>query len=326
MSQSILIVKESRSGEQRVAVVPSDVVKLVSQGASVIIEQGAGQAAGFDDGAYEAAGAVVRSKSDESVTAYKQLFDGVDIVVRAKRPSREREQLESQAFRSGMTMIGALDPFETHSSHIDEYKLAGLTYYSIDQLDVPADDPMNLLAAMSAMAGRLSLIDAIEQSKIDINKVALIGFGVVGQSAYEEALRRNLSVVVFARRPIESLADGVEFVLLDREASLADTQKVLQSRLVDCDVVITSARVSNQTAPILIPASTLATMKKGAVVVDMALSEGGNVEGSEHDATHMLGNDVLVTNVSGYPKAFPHEASEAWSKATTAFLLQRVLV
>ena len=61
-------------------------------------------------------------------------------------------------------------------------------------------------------------------------------------------------------------------------------------------------------------------MNKGSVIVDMALSEGGNVEGSEHDKTLILGNGIIVTNTSGYPKALPHDASRLWSAASLLFI------
>ena len=86
------------------------------------------------------------------------------------------------------------------------------------------------------------------------------------------------------------------------------------------DIVITSARAANQRAPLLISAATLNQMKAGAVIVDMALSEGGNVEGSHHDETHVLGNGVIMTNVSSYSKQVPHEASILWSQETRLFL------
>ncbi len=70
----------------------------------------------------------------------------------------------------------------------------------------------------------------------------------------------------------------------------------------------------------MIPKQTLLEMKKGSVIVDLALSEGGNVEGSEHDATRILGNDIKVTNTSGYPKAVPREASQLWSRASLLFI------
>ena len=75
---------------------------------------------------------------------------------------------------------------------------------------------------------------------------------------------------------------------------------------------------SNTPAPLLIPTATLLAMKPGAVVVDLALTEGGNVEGAQHDQTLIVGS-VQVCNVSGYPKAEPNKASQLWSDATLRF-------
>ena len=102
---------------------------------------------------------------------------------------------------------------------------------------------------------------------------------------------------------------------------LAQQQQIVKNALLTADVVITSARKANQLAPLLIPKTTLQLMQAGSVLVDMALSEGGNVEGSKHDTTLTLGNNVIVTNVSGCPKIMPHESSILWSAATMLFIL-----
>jgi NAD(P) transhydrogenase subunit alpha len=105
----------------------------------------------------------------------------------------------------------------------------------------------------------------------------------------------------------------VRFVQLNADApSRASKWSSYDSHVVDADIVITSARRSNTLAPVLIPTSTLHAMRAGAVVIDLALTEGGNVEGSQHDTTLTIGS-VIVRNTSGYPKAMPREASMLWS-------------
>jgi H+-translocating NAD(P) transhydrogenase subunit alpha len=99
-------------------------------------------------------------------------------------------------------------------------------------------------------------------------------------------------------------------------------QQIVKETVLHADIVISSARQANTVAPVLIPLTTLQVMQKGTVVVDMALSEGGNVYGSKHDETIILGNDIYVINVSGYPKAVPHEASIAWSGVSLKYVLQ----
>lgn len=320
---NILLVKETRAGEQRVALTPEDVGILVKKGHAVFVESTAGNGAGFTDALYQEQGAKIRVLKAETPTEFQKLFQGIECIVRAKRPARAREILENTAIPDGIIMIGALDPFEQASPHIEEYQQKHLIIHSLDQLSLPTHDPMNLLSAMSKIAGKLALQDALNHRSFPAKTAALIGFGVIGHAALAEALRQSLQCTVCVTRSTqyqEVEALGCKAVLLDKQASLVQTQQTVKNVVAMADIVITSARAANQRAPLLIPAATLNQMKTGSVIVDMALSEGGNVEGSHHDATHSLGNGVIVTNVSGYPKQVPREASILWSQATRLFL------
>lgn len=320
---NILIPKETRAGEMRCALIPKEVQALIKQGHHIFVEHDAGKGAGFSDQDYIDAGAVIRYIHNESLDSYKAYFNHINLVVRAKRPERPREILENSAMAPGTILVGALDPLEKNSSHIDEYHRAHIIAYSIDQLNLPSDDPMNLLAAMSHIAGRLALLDAIEKCHSKASQIVIIGFGAVGRAAFQEAMDRHLSTTVILTNPKEVKnieSRGAAALMLNKNDDLAHQQEVIKAALREADIVITSARKANQPAPLLIPIDTLAQMKKGSVIVDMALSEGGNVEGSEHDETHFLGNGVIVTNKSGYPKALPGESSKLWSKASFLFI------
>jgi NAD/NADP transhydrogenase alpha subunit len=324
-SSNILLCKETRAGERRVALIPNDVQKLIQEGHHVFVEHDAGQAAGFSDDVYENVGATIRQLSENSLAGYQAFFKNINLVVRAKRPDRVREILENKALLPGTIMVGALDPLEKNSPHIEEYQQAQLVIHSIDQLRLPVDDPMNMLAVMSKIAGALCLKDAIQRCLHPIKKIVIIGFGVVGRAAYAEALKQGLPVTVILTNPeyqAEILSQSQQVVLLEKQAALFAQQKIVKDTLLDADIVITGARHANKPAPLLIPLATLKALRKGTVIVDMALSEGGNVEGSEHDQTHVLGNEVIVTNTSGYPKVMPHESSQLWSKASQLFISQ----
>ncbi len=323
MKAHILLLKENRAGEKRVALVPDEIQKLVVLGHHVFVEHEAGKAAGFPDQEYKNAGAIIRFHSEESVESYKKLFEHIDILVRAKRPERNREILENAALRPGMIMIGALDPFENNALHMEEYKRARIIAHSIDQLDLKSDDPMNLLSQMSKIAGKFALLDAIQKHKSTVHNALIIGYGRVGQAAFQEATLKKLNITVVLRNQqnAKSLREAsAKTIVLNDNLDLIGLQKIVENAAVNADIVITSIRKSRKKAPILIPTTTLQKMKKGSVIVDMALSEGGNVEGSQSDTTLTLGNGVLVTNVSGYPKATPHESSLLWSKVTFLFI------
>ena len=321
MTFSIFLAKESRAGERRVALIPSDVSQLIDLGHRVWVEDQAGAGASYPNSDYEAAGAQIVRFDPFSLSDLKQVFSGMDIIVRAKRPCLAREQLEAQAFHAGLVMIGALDPFEPGSNHVDQYHQAGIDAYSIDQLKLAVDDPMNILAAMSAMTGRLALHDAISTLNRPAKKVVIIGFGSVGRSALQESVKMGMHTVLITGRERKTM-EKVETVFVSRDQELIDQQSQICQVTHDADIVITASRASGQKAPILIPMSTILQMKKGSVILDLAISEGGNVEGSQHDQNVEMTNGVMVCNVSGYPKAEPEAASRLWSRASVAFIEQ----
>lgn len=321
--QQLLICKETRANEQRVSLIPKDIKVLINSGFVVYIENNAGVNAGYSNDDYLNVGASIRKLPSETIEGYQALFQDIDIIVRAKRPETKRETLENKSIQAGTIMIGALDPLEKNSTHIKEYRQANITAYSIDQLQLDSNDPMNILAAMGKLTGMLALQDAIEHCKKEINNIVLIGYGQVGRSAFKEATQQQLATTVIlsnAKHADEISSQGGNAILLKRQGALSEQQRIIKEIVQDADIVICSARAPKQTAPLLLPADTLMSMHPRSVVLDMAIAEGGNVEGSEHDKTLTLGNEVLVRNVSGYPKALPHETSIAWSRATLAFI------
>lgn len=323
MSFNVFLAKESRAGEQRVGLTSSDVATLIAAGHSVFIESDAGLGAGYKDEDYQTVGANIVELDATSPNSYLNAFKNIDIIVRVKRPDREREILESKAMHPGMMMIGAFDPYESESEHVDEYHRAGIYAYSLDQ--AKPDDPINVLTAMSRLAGKLALRDAISKFEGRVNKVVIIGFGEVGKSALIEALEQKLTtlVLVGSQEAKETvLALHATASILDRSLPPSDQHQIILEATKDADIIITSARKAGQKAPLLFPKMSLDAMKPGAVIVDMAISEGGNVYGSKHDETITNERGVIITNISGYPKTLPEEASILWSKASLNFILK----
>lgn len=318
MAFRILLVKESRMGEQRVALVPQDVKRLVEQGHQIFVESNAGFSAGFSDQDYQHAGAMIRVVHGNDLSNFQGLFSGIDVVVRVKRASYQRERLENQSMAAGTRIIGALDPFEKDSLHIAEYHQQKLKAYSIDQLRLAADSPINILASMSRIAGKLAIIEAAKLARRHVENVLIIGFGTLGQAALKQAKAMNFQAYVAVRD--ESQARRVEAsqgiaVMLNPHDSLHDQQSRLQPVLSSSDMVIACARQANRKAPLLITHAMMNQMHAGSVIVDTALSEGGNVEGSAHDKTIVHESGVIITNNSAYPKSSPTLASPYWSQA-----------
>ena len=315
----ILLVKETKAGEQRVALIPDQVAQVVQAQHHVYVETGAGVAAGFTNAEYKKAGAQIRNGP------LAEIFASIDIIVRAKRPDVRRESQEIHLMSPGSIMIGALDFLEKGAEHIKKYHQAGIVACSIDQLEVPANDPINILHPMSQLAGTLCVRDALTKAQRVVTNVIIIGFGSVGQAAFAEAQSQRFTTTVMLRNRAQAKqiqAQGGAVILFDQDATVYAMQQQIADTVISADMVISSVRRANQPAPVLLSTATLHRMQQGAVVVDMALSEGGNVEGSEHDQTYLFGNGVLVNNVSGYPKVLPKEASVIWSKATYTILMR----
>lgn len=316
---NILIIKETRANEKRVGLVPTDVQKLVAAGHTVFVESGAGAGIQIADALYTDAGARIRNANDD----FTALFKEIDIIVRVKRAKHSREEQEIAATPDNTIMIGALDPKEPDSDHINKYKTKKINAYSLDYLNVATDNPMNILAQMSTLTGKLALLDAIEKHENKVNKLVIIGYGSAGKAALQEAITQNISTTVFCTQQAQKEhieQQGAQAIILDKNNKLAVSQQSILNAIKNADIVITTARSRGVKAPLLIPTSSLQQMQSGAVVVDLAISDGGNVAGSEHDKTLSTEQGVILTNVSGYPKEVPEQASAIWSQASYLFI------
>lgn len=245
MNFRILVPKETRAEETRVGLIPKDVSALIAQGHTVFVEYQAGIAAGYSNQDYEKAGAHIRYLTGESLAHYQNFFEGIDVVLRVKRPARDREILENLSLSSRTILIGALDPLENDSAHIHEYLKAGIIAYSIDQLDLAPNHPMNVLHAMSEIAGRLAFQNALDQFCGIPKRMVVIGYGTAGRSALDEALRTGIeSWVVFTRsNSVDDLkARGATPILLPKNYSLFHQQRKIAQVVRYADIVITAAR------------------------------------------------------------------------------------
>lgn len=318
---NILVVKESRAGERRVSLLPNEAADLVKAGHSVFVETGAGDGIAIADDVYVEAGAIIREVDRRE--GLKALFKEINLIVRTKRANTEREIEEFAVIEKGTIMVGALDPKEPGSKHIAQYKAHGIIGYSLDYLDVPATSTLNILAAMSDITGRLALQDTINKFSGTPTKAVIIGYGTAGKSALKEAIAQKIAATVFCTRKThqeEIQAYGAHAIIIDKQASIEKTQQKVCKEVINADIVITAARSAGKGSPLMIPVKTQEKMMSGSIIVDLALSDGGNVEGAEHDTTLTTKKGVMITNVSGYPKIVPKEASQKWSQASKEFI------
>jgi NAD(P) transhydrogenase subunit alpha len=333
---------ETTPGERRVALVPDAVKALVAGGVEVVVESGAGSSAGFEDAAYVAAGARLADRS----TAF-----GADVVVKVQ-PPRERTGggHEVDDLRSGAVLIAFLRPLDTPAL-AKRLAARGVTSFAMELVPrITRAQAMDALSSMSNLAGyRAVLLGASALPKIfpmmvtaagtiHPARVFVIGAGVAGLQAIATARRLGAIVEAYDTRPavreqVESL--GARFVDLGLETGdaqdaggyaraqteefYAKQRRELGKRLANSDVVITTALVPGQRAPILIDAEAVRGMRTGSVIVDLAAEQGGNCELSDPER-EVVAHGVHVLPARNLPSEVPTHASQLYARNLTTFL------
>ncbi|MGQ0559062.1 MAG: Re/Si-specific NAD(P)(+) transhydrogenase subunit alpha [Sphingosinicella sp.] len=294
----IAVLKEDEPGEQRVAATPETVRKYVALGAVVALEAGAGERASLADADYEAAGAKIVDRS--------AALAGADLILAVQ--GADPAALAGAA--KGAMLLGALNPF-SRRERVDAWAAAGFEALAMELLPrITRAQAMDILSSQANLAGYKAVLDAAAEygrafpmmmtaaGTIPAARVFVMGVGVAGLQAIATA--RRLGAIVSAtdvrpetREQIESLgakpvfAEGLEAAGAGGYAAeLTDEQKARQAELVSGhiarqDIVITTALIPGRPAPRLVSDAQLATMRPGSVIVDLAVEQGGNVEGAK---------------------------------------------
>lgn len=308
----IIVLKESRSNEGRVALTPHAVSLLLKKHIPIVIESGAGNLAGFTDKEYINAGA--------KIFILDSKLPSNSFILRVKCPTPEREMLENKLFSENTIMMGFLDPLDHDISHVTRWKKQGIMLIALELLHLTSDDPRNAQAAMSRFAGELALHDALKHYKGSLpKKVMVIGTGPAGLSAAITASKLQLPIQLFGRKEhyrkqVENA--GIVYHVLPTE----NQRDFIRSYLADQTIVITAARNIGEKSPILIDEKSFAILPPESVIVDLSAGEGGSVVGSRQDAIKTVERDIKIMNVSGYPKILPKEASEAFAQCMVNLL------
>jgi H+-translocating NAD(P) transhydrogenase subunit alpha len=293
----LAVLKEAADGERRVAATPETVKKFAALGASVAVESGAGLSASIADEDYAAAGA--------SVGGREEALKDADALLGVQGP----DPASLGGAKAGALVVAMLDPFRQRE-RVDAYAAAGLEALAMEFMPrITRAQSMDVLSSQANLAGYKAVLDAAAEygrafpmmmtaaGTIPAARLFVMGVGVAGLQAIATA--RRLGAIVSAtdvrpetREQIESLgakavfAEGLEAVGTGGYAAeLSDEQKAKQAELVSGhiakqDLVITTALIPGRPAPRLISDSQLASMRPGSVVVDLAVEQGGNVEGS----------------------------------------------
>ncbi|MDF3127562.1 NAD(P) transhydrogenase subunit alpha [Rheinheimera sp. 1928-s] len=301
----IIILNESKTPdplshvEKRSAVTPGSAQRLVKKGATLLLEQGAGESSGYSDKEYAEVGVTIIDDVNSALSS-------VDMLVAVNKPSEAQLAL----MKKGAIVVGHLDPF-FQQPLIESIADKGLTAISVEMIPRSSRaQKMDALSSQASLAGYVMVMQAVNQlpsilpmmmtpsGTIKPAKVFVIGAGVAGLQAIATAKRLGANVLAYDTRPVvaeqvESL--GGKFLNIDLGETgqtkdgyakeLTDEQKAKQHEaqrdaIAGSDIVITTAQLFGRKPPVLISKETLALMKPGSVVVDMAATSGGNVEGS----------------------------------------------
>lgn len=313
--KQIFVLQETREEESRVALTPSAIASMpLHRSYQILIESGAGLKAGFVDSDYINAGAKIVS-----------LSNGIPpdtLILRVKRPNEKRKPLENKLFQSNTYMIGFLDPLD-EGDHVKEWQSCGISTFSVDCFkSLSIDDPKNMQAAMSWIAGKLAFQDGIRRyNGNQPQKLTVIGTGPAALSAVLEAKKQGVPTQVFGKqeryRPKFEVAGAVYYVFPE----LSNQTLFLRSYLRETTIVITAPRTAGVRPPLLIDEKSLAVLPQGAVVVDLTVNEGASVAKAKSDQV-VISNGVMIVHVSGYPKIEPQSASEAYAKCMVHLLAE----
>jgi NAD(P) transhydrogenase subunit alpha len=327
--------KESAPGEARVALVPESVTRLSGAGTEVAVETGAGAAAGFPDEAYREAGATV---ADDALS-------DAQLVARVRKPSAE----ELRQLVEGTVLVGFLEPLSDREG-IERLAERGVVAFAMESIPrITRAQSMDALSSQATVAGYKATLMAADRlpkffpllmtaaGTVAPAKVLVLGAGVAGLQAIATARRLGAVVSGFDVRPVvkeqvESLgASFLDLGILGEETEggyaheLSDEeqraqQEALEARLPEFDVVITTALVPGRPAPKLIPASAVAAMRGGSVIVDLAAETGGNCELTS-PGEEVVREGVTIVGLTNLASTMAHHASQLYARNVTALLL-----
>jgi H+-translocating NAD(P) transhydrogenase subunit alpha len=337
----IAIPKERRPQERRVAASPDTAKRLVGMGHEVVVEAGAGVGAAFLDAAYSAAGATIAGTQAEALGT-------ADIILKVQRP----EPQEVSVMKRGAVLVGMLSPLQ-YPDEVKAYASAGLTSFAMELVPrITRAQAMDVLSSQANLAGYRAVLEAsvafgralpmmmTAAGTIAPARVLVMGAGVAGLQAIATARRLGAivsatDVRLAAKEQVESL--GATFLTVDIEAmkqmetaggyakemgeDFARRQREHTTEaLKKIDIVICTALIPGRKAPILITKDMISVMRPGSVIVDLAVEQGGNAEGSEMGKDVVTANGVTILGQLNIPSHIAVDASQLYAKNLLAFL------
>ena len=335
----IAVLKEHADGERRVAATPETAKKFIALGAEVAIEAGAGDAATYADQAYRDAGATVADRATVLADA--------DIVLGVQGP----DPAGLAGANTGAWIVAGLNPFGDRA-RVDAYAAAGYEALAMEFMPrITRAQSMDILSSQSNLAGYKAVLDAASEygrafpmrmtaaGTVSAARAFVMGVGVAGLQAIATARRLGAQVSATdvrsaTREQIQSLGAKPIFVEnvkgIEGEGSggyageMSDEYKAAQAELVSShiakqDIVITTALIPGRAAPRLISDAQVASMKPGSVIVDLAVEQGGNVEGAVAGEI-VVRHGVKIVGHRNVASRLPADASALFSRNLYNFL------
>jgi NAD(P) transhydrogenase subunit alpha len=331
---------ESVAGETRVAATPETVKKLTASGHTVVVERGAGVKAAYIDSAFIDAGAKI---TDDA-------YAGSQIILKVRAPKAD----EIQKISANTIVIGMFDPYR--NPDLDVFATQGISAFALELLPrtLSRAQNMDVLSSQANLAGYKSVLLAANEYQrmfpmlmtaagtVKPARIVIMGVGVAGLQAIATAKRLGAVVEATDLRPtakeqVESLgAKWLDVPMSDEEKAKAlgtggyawipseqyvqDQAIIVDKAVANADIVITTALIPGRNAPRLIKAATVAKMKPGSVILDMAVETGGNVEGSVVGETVITENGVKILGIPNIPATLATESSALYSRNVFNFV------
>ena len=343
------VITETLAGERRVALVPSVVPALAKIGIAVLVQQGAGAAAGFTDAAFAEKGAEIVASAGDVVAKADLLLR-----VRVSPEGTDAGRRDLALLRPGLAVIAFLDP-------LNEPGLAralaakNVTAFSMELMPrITRAQSMDALSSMATIAGYKAVLLAASTlprmfpmlttaaGTVTPARVFVIGAGVAGLQAISTARRLGAPVEAYDVRPaskeqVQSV--GAKFVELPIEVADAEDKggyakaqdesfyrrqrEVMTKVVAGSDVVITTAAIPGKKSPVLVTEDMVKGMQPGSVIVDLAAERGGNCELTKADQT-VVAHGVTIFGPTNLPATVPYHASFMYARNVTTFLTHLV--
>ena len=336
----ILIPIETASGERRVSATPSAVKKLKGLGCEVFVESSAGELSGFNNTLYKESGGEIVSKSNINI------WENADVVFCVQPPSESN----LSKLKKGAILLGLLNPYanEKLQRTITSKKISALSMELLPRISRAQSS--DVLSSQANIAGYKAVLLAASEldryfpmlmtaaGTVQPAKVVVLGGGVAGLQAVATAKRLGAIVFVSDIRPavkeqVESLgARFIELPEIDEKPGesggyakavtpefLSKQKATLTKYLSEADVAVCTAQVLGKKAPVLIDSHMIEKMRPGAVVIDLAVSQGGNCEGTKSNET-IIRNGVKLIGAGELPSSVPYDASTLYAKNLTSLI------